>query len=101
MIIKNRTKWLLTIASLSSLFILTSFFTLNIFVNNISEQSFEREEEFGEIKLITSDYWNLTGDPIFINGSAIGPTAHNWTWFENQLWYGGGDGSYGNPYITI
>ncbi|MFX0037668.1 MAG: nitrous oxide reductase family maturation protein NosD [Candidatus Hermodarchaeota archaeon] len=43
----------------------------------------------------SSGYWNLTGSPIIINGAG----ANNWTWFENQVWYGGGDGTLENPYI--
>lgn len=37
--------------------------------------------------------------PIFIDGDATGIGAHNWSWVEGQVWFGGGNGSYSNPYI--
>ena len=37
--------------------------------------------------------------PIFINGTATGVGAHNWTWVEQQSWFGGGIGTIGSPYI--
>ncbi|MHA1439712.1 MAG: right-handed parallel beta-helix repeat-containing protein [Promethearchaeota archaeon] len=40
-----------------------------------------------------------------MNGTAKGVGAHNWSWVQSQPWFGGGDGSKGNPYqlenITI
>jgi len=47
--------------------------------------------------------WNLVN--LTINGTAVGPNAHNWSWVESQPWFGGGIGSEANPYrienITI
>jgi len=37
--------------------------------------------------------------PIFINGTATGVGAHNWTWVEQQSWFGGGSGTKDIPYI--
>ena len=37
--------------------------------------------------------------PIFINGEATGVGAHNWTWAEQQSWFGGGSGTEQFPYI--
>jgi len=37
-------------------------------------------------------------DPIFINGTATGVGAHNWTWAVNQSWCSG-NGIYSDPYI--
>ncbi|MCJ7648163.1 MAG: right-handed parallel beta-helix repeat-containing protein [Candidatus Lokiarchaeota archaeon] len=37
--------------------------------------------------------------PIFINGTATGAGAHNWTWVEQQSWFGGGSGTKDIPYI--
>ena len=37
-------------------------------------------------------------DPIFINGSATGVGAHNWTWVQTQSWFGGGTGMQWDPY---
>jgi parallel beta-helix repeat protein len=49
-----------------------------------------------EPHLRKAGYWDLTGSPIFIDDSN---PSRNWDWFESQVWYGGGDGSAGNPYI--
>ncbi|MFX1502586.1 MAG: nitrous oxide reductase family maturation protein NosD, partial [Promethearchaeota archaeon] len=38
-------------------------------------------------------------EPIFINGTATGFGAHNWTWVEQQSWFGGGLGTENVPYI--
>ena len=37
--------------------------------------------------------------PIFIDGTATGVGAHNWTWVEQQSWFGGGLGTKNFPYI--
>jgi len=50
-------------------------------------------------ELRSAGYWDLTGTPIFINGSATGVDAHNWTWVRNQDWCNIGDGTRVNPYI--
>ncbi|UCC18300.1 MAG: right-handed parallel beta-helix repeat-containing protein, partial [Promethearchaeota archaeon] len=47
--------------------------------------------------LTTSGFWEES--PIFINATATGVGAHNWTWVENQVWFGGGNGTFGNPYL--
>jgi len=36
---------------------------------------------------------------IFINGSATGVGANNWTWVQYQPWFGGGTGSWKDPFI--
>ena len=38
-------------------------------------------------------------EPIFIDGTATGVGAHNWTWVEQQSWFGGGSGTKAVPYI--
>ena len=38
-------------------------------------------------------------EPIFIDGTANGVGAHNWTWVEQQSWFGGGSGTKAVPYI--
>ncbi|MFX0029395.1 MAG: nitrous oxide reductase family maturation protein NosD [Candidatus Hermodarchaeota archaeon] len=43
--------------------------------------------------------WDLTGTPILIDGNATGVDAHNWSWVEEQIWFGGGNGSKQSPYI--
>ncbi|TFG19437.1 MAG: hypothetical protein EU530_06240 [Promethearchaeota archaeon] len=37
--------------------------------------------------------------PIFIDDSATGLGANNWTWAESQPWFSGGGGTELNPYI--
>ncbi|MFX0072019.1 MAG: NosD domain-containing protein, partial [Candidatus Hermodarchaeota archaeon] len=49
-------------------------------------------------KLKTSNYWDLTGTPIVINGSAKGIGANNWTWANEQPWCNG-SGTLNNPYV--
>jgi len=46
--------------------------------------------------LKSSSYWIIS--PIYINGSAIGVDAHNWTWAESQPWCTG-NGTLINPYL--
>ena len=59
------------------------------------------KEKYSEIRdetrIKTSGYWFL--DPIFIDGSDSGLGGHDWAWVEIQSWFGGGDGSWINPYI--
>jgi parallel beta-helix repeat protein len=37
--------------------------------------------------------------PIFIDGTATGVGAHNWTWAQQQSWFGGGSGTKEAPYV--
>jgi parallel beta-helix repeat protein len=41
----------------------------------------------------------LINAPIYIDGIATGVGAHNWTWVEQQSWFGGGLGTEQFPYI--
>lgn len=41
---------------------------------------------------------SIVENPIFINGSATGLTAHNWTWAEEQDWCSG-SGTLNDPYV--
>jgi len=55
-------------------------------------------EDYEVCPLNSASFWDLTGNPIEINGTANGVGAHNWTWAESQEWCNG----YGNithPYI--
>ncbi|MFX1572998.1 MAG: nitrous oxide reductase family maturation protein NosD [Promethearchaeota archaeon] len=54
-------------------------------------------EKQNQSRLNSSGSWNLP--PQFIDGSATGVGAYNWTWVKAQPWFGGGNGSWGNPYI--
>ena len=93
---KSRTKvlfflTLLTIFSFSSIF--NSRFSKNIINNNYLEFN---EKDQGQIK--QSGFWDLTGNPIYINDLATGVGAHNWTWAETQPWCSG-SGSWADPYV--
>ena len=70
-----------------------------IFNFNLGKSFIESNTHTSSNNLQVSGFWDLTGYPIYINGAATGVDAHNWTWFENQLWFGGGNGSITNPYI--
>jgi len=77
------------------LFILITYqFNCDYFEDTIDHALIQGEE----FKIHTSSYWNLTGSPIYIDGSATGVGALNWTWAESQPWCSG-NGSYINPYI--
>ncbi|MHA1375015.1 MAG: NosD domain-containing protein, partial [Promethearchaeota archaeon] len=41
---------------------------------------------------------SIIENPIFINGSATGLNAHNWTWVEEQAWCNG-SGTINDPYV--
>ena len=56
---------------------------------NSSKFGIFKDENESSISLINSGYWNLTGESIFIDGSASGVGAHNWTWVESQEWSSG------------
>jgi len=53
-----------------------------------------REIKENTINLKNSGFWNLTS-PIEIDDAG----ANNWTWAEGEVWFGGGNGTQGNPYI--
>lgn len=59
----------------------------------------ERTEYNTRENIKSASYWDLTGDSIFINGSGTGVGAHNWSWVEDQIWFGGGNGNWNNPYV--
>ncbi|MBN1216802.1 MAG: right-handed parallel beta-helix repeat-containing protein [Candidatus Lokiarchaeota archaeon] len=45
-----------------------------------------------------SNHWDLSSTPIFINDSASGVGAHNWTWAVNEDWCSG-FGTWNDPFI--
>ena len=71
-----------------------SRFSKNIIAHNNYLEFNEKDQ--GQIK--QSGFWNLTGSPIYIDGSATGVGAHNWTWAETQPWCSG-SGSWTDPYV--
>ncbi len=60
-----------------------------------SNNDYDRDN-FNNLK--GSDFWDLTGNPILIDGSASGVDAHNWTWAASQSWCRG-SGNNTNPFI--
>lgn len=97
---RKKTQEKLVIIALGIIFAL--FLSLSLFqTSNLTSDTnnvFENQNEHNEkIILKSSGYWVLS--PFEIDGDATGVGAHNWTWVENQLWFGGGDGSKETPYI--
>ncbi|TXT62399.1 MAG: hypothetical protein BAJALOKI1v1_950002 [Promethearchaeota archaeon] len=45
-----------------------------------------------------SNFWDLTGSPILINGTAEGVGAHNWSWAISNEWCSG-NGTLADPYL--
>jgi parallel beta-helix repeat protein len=94
---KSKTK----VSILLALVIIFLFFVIfnsrfsNKFIANSKYLEFNEKDQ-GQIKL--SGFWNLTGSPIYIDDSATGVGAHNWTWAETQPWCSG-SGSWINPYV--
>ncbi len=84
-------------------FALAGIFIAILMVNhlNFSDNPIKSEEGSEnnlKLKLKCAGYWNLTGNPIFINGSAKGVGAHNWSWAESQEWCNG-SGTLNAPYV--
>ncbi|MCK4238859.1 MAG: right-handed parallel beta-helix repeat-containing protein [Candidatus Lokiarchaeota archaeon] len=79
--------------SIKMLIIFLVFFGYSTLFAMITCENINLNDEFnkGNIKHST----NLEVDPIAIDGDG----AHNWAWVQTQSWFGGGDGSEGNPYI--
>lgn len=76
------------------------FALVNNCFNYLSSNLLTKEKHLetrDETTFKTSGYWVI--DPILIDGSAVGMGGHDWTWVESQSWFGGGNGSWNNPYI--
>jgi parallel beta-helix repeat protein len=78
--------------------------SINDDLNSINDDRERREIgqkpdfEF-EIGVPVSSWFNNSADPIFIDATATGVDAHNWTWARTQEWCRVGNGSVGNPYL--
>ncbi|MFX1393618.1 MAG: NosD domain-containing protein, partial [Promethearchaeota archaeon] len=102
---RNKTKiFILSLLSIALLFITANIKT-DINNNNIiSDKKIIIDEDIQENydntinNLKDSDYWDLTGTPIEINGTAIGIGANNWTWAKSKPWCNG-NGTLSEPYI--
>lgn len=89
---------------ITTILIILIYFSLfidkvNLYSNSTKVEKVTDSKNQMEKDLKFSSYWDLTGTPILIDGNAPGVGAQNWTWFENQAWYGGGNGTIYNPYI--
>ncbi len=80
--------------------ILILYIVITLFLNSgfyISKNySVNNSSNIDNRSIKNSDYWYLS--PIFINGSATGIGAHNWTWAVNQEWCNG-SGLWNDQYI--
>ena len=75
--------------------VVVSFLFSSIFLTN--KQSLEFNEK-NQIQINQSGFWDLTGAPIYIDDSATGVGAHNWTWAVSQPWCSG-SGSWADHYV--
>jgi hypothetical protein len=73
-------------------------FLINANFSYFGGYNYENLEVDNEPKLKRAGYWNLTGNPIYIDDLATGVGAHNWTWAETQPWCSG-SGSWTEPYV--
>ncbi|TFF63699.1 MAG: hypothetical protein EU521_00640 [Promethearchaeota archaeon] len=82
------------------LVIFTAIFLINTNFKHPQNETESKKEDFlkheGDHPQ-SSGFWKLSN--IEIDGDATGVDAHNWTWFEEQDWYGGGEGNWTHPYI--
>jgi hypothetical protein len=63
----------------------------------INETTTDENHDLTSLKM---SWYNNSEDPIYIDGSATGVGAHNWTWArDTQEWCRKGDGSWEDPYI--
>ncbi|MFX0083536.1 MAG: NosD domain-containing protein [Candidatus Hodarchaeota archaeon] len=93
---KTKKNWSILLA-LTLLTIAVCVSSLLLIIKNIDFRNDKAFNDFNDNKLEISSYLELS--PVFIDGTAGGVGAHNWTWVESQPWFGGGDGSSLNPYI--
>jgi len=86
--------------SLITLICFGTFLVLPILLGNNSNliSVNDRDNELESLNP-KSSWYNNSENPIYIDASATGVGAHNWTWARIQSWCQKGDGSWGNPYI--
>ncbi len=87
---KSKKKGILAIISVFML--MFCIFTLS--TKLIQKNNFDLNENSKNFETSGS----IVENPIFINGSATGLSAHNWTWAEEQFWCGG-SGTSIDPYF--
>ncbi|TFF87470.1 MAG: hypothetical protein EU549_04685, partial [Promethearchaeota archaeon] len=96
----NKKKIILNLI-LVTVFLLTSFLFTTISTNknfDIEEATYQRNMEKSIQNVKLSGYWDLSGTPIEIDGTATGIGAHNWTWAVSQPWCSG-IGTWNQPYL--
>ena len=64
----------------------------------ITNENYLEFDEKNQVQIKQSGFWDLTGNPIYIDDLATGVGAHNWTWAETQPWCSG-SGNWTAPYI--
>ncbi len=76
--------------------LLNSIVSANLLHDKFLKVLYINEESSSGLK--NSGFWDLSNNTLFINGSATGVDAHNWTWAVNQDWCDG-SGTWVDPYI--
>jgi len=80
---KSKTK-VSILNALLVIFLFFSIFNSSFSKILIANNNYIEFNEKNQIQIKQSGFWNLTGNPIYIDDSATGVGAHNWTWAENQ-----------------
>jgi len=94
---KAKTK-LSILLSLLAIFLFFSIFNSRFSKNIIANDNYLEFNEKDQVQIKQSGFWDLTESQIFIDDSATGVGAHNWTWAETQPWCSG-SGSWADPYV--
>jgi len=94
---KSKTK-VLFFLTLLILFLFSSIFISRFSKEIITNNNYIEFKEKNQIQIKLSGFWDLTGNPIYIDDLATGVGAHNWTWAESQPWCSG-SGSWAYPYV--
>jgi parallel beta-helix repeat protein len=94
---KSKTK-VLFLLTLLTIFLFSSVFNNRFSTNIITNNNYIEFNENNQVQINQSGFWNLTGNPIYIDDLATGVGAHNWTWAEIQPWCSG-SGSWAEPYV--
>ncbi len=94
---KSKTKVSILFA-LVIIFLFSSIFNTRFSKNIIANSNYLEFTEKDQVQIKQSGFWNLTGNPIYIDDLTMGVGAHNWTWAETQPWCSG-SGSWTDPYV--
>ena len=94
---KSKTK-VLILLTLLIIFLFSGIFNSRFSKNIITNKQSLEFKEKDQVQINQSGFWDLTGNPIYIDDLATGVGAHNWTWAETQPWCSG-SGYWTDPYI--